>query len=271
MRWASITAAVLTCSCAAGHFQLPRLTAATSTETAIGHVELKHEPGVVSDANQTLIAVRRAAPYLEPWGMLKAPVTINLLASHAELEHVIRRRGYPWLRAWGQYDDILLQTPSSWNGTDAELTELLAHELTHCLMYQRAATPSDWASKPIPLWFREGMASWTSQQSKRWMSLDELQTVYAEGATSDPILHAEDLYQSRSPVVYAAAHHAFTFLLETHGGVSTVSAMLDAMGRGASFPEAFKRTVGIDEATFIASFHRHVVSPGPRGDAKLKP
>ena len=44
----------------------------------------------------------------------------------------------------------------------AALNELLTHELTHCVMYQRAGTDLNWSLKGIPLWFREGMASVTA-------------------------------------------------------------------------------------------------------------
>ena len=48
-----------------------------------------------------------------------------------------------------------------------QVAELLTHELTHCLMYQRSATADSWPYKGIPLWFREGMASVTAHQGYR--------------------------------------------------------------------------------------------------------
>src|SRR6185295_2154512 len=50
----------------------------------------------------------------------------------------------------------------------ADVDELMLHELTHCVMYQRSASAADWSRKRIPLWFREGMASVTASQSYRW-------------------------------------------------------------------------------------------------------
>jgi hypothetical protein len=134
-------------------------------------------------------------------------------------------------------------------------------------MYQRAGSRDDWAKKGIPLWFREGMATWTAEQGYRWMSLEDLARVFEEGPDSNPIVNADALYQSRSPAVYAAAHYAFTFLIARYGA-ERVGALLDTMGKGAQFTDAFQQAIGISEAQFVAEFRRYVVWRGFRGEGK---
>jgi hypothetical protein len=246
---------------------IANLVASRDVATPAGVFSVHFTPG--ADADQTTVAraIERSAPKLARWGALKEPVAIWLLPTHRDLERASRRWGYDWLRAWAQYDDVLLQSPSSWGANDAALSELLAHELTHCLMYQRAGTPEDWPKKDIPLWFREGMATWTAEQSHRWLSLEDLARVYEEGSDADPIALAEALYQSKSAAVYSAAHYAFTFLVRRYGE-GGVERILGAMAAGRLFPDAFRTAIGIDAAAFVAEFRRYVVWRAFRGDGR---
>jgi len=115
-----------------------------------------------------------AAAPLSRWGSFEHPIAIRVYPDHESLEAAVQREGYPWLRAWAFADRIFLQSPRSWNDPSpatvaAELRELLAHELTHALMYQLLGG----APEP-PLWFREGMASVTAGQGHRRPTSDEL-------------------------------------------------------------------------------------------------
>jgi hypothetical protein len=246
---------------------LGTLTSLTKMSTGSGAFSVRYEPGAEGDVAASKRALTHAAPRLSKWGHLHDEVTVELVPTHHDLERAVNRRGYTWLRAWARYDDVLLQSPSTWTSSDADLAELLTHELTHCLMYQRSGKPGDWAHKGIPLWFREGMATWTAEQGYRWMPLEELARVYDEGPQSDPIARSEELYQDRSPAVYAAAHYAFSFLVRRYGP-ERVNALLDAMGGGALFGEAFKKTIGISEGAFVAEFRRYVMWRGFRGGGK---
>ena len=78
---------------------------------------------------------------------------------------------------WSRYDEVFVQAPSTWGlagATPAQVDELLLHELTHSLMYQLASDRLGWSRKQIPLWFREGMASFTADQAYRWVTLEEI-------------------------------------------------------------------------------------------------
>ena len=225
----------------------------------------------VDDTAQTQLvnAIEKALPTVAQWGPLKAPITIYLLPSHEDLESAVGRHGYDWLKAWARYGEIYLQSPRTWSTRatpDAEVIELLTHELTHCAMYQRIGTPETWAQKDVPLWFREGMATWTAGQAYRWPALEELSHFLNE-KRGDPIDSPEDLYQHESDIVYGAAHHAFSFLVMRYG-TAKVQTLLDAMGRGLHFDAAFTEATGVSAKSFTLEFERFVRWRAFRGSGK---
>jgi hypothetical protein len=244
---------------------LSALTKEQRLSTPAGAIKVRSHPeGKPDDASVVAKALEQASTRLAKWGALEQPVDIHLMPSHADLESAVRRYGYDWLRAWAQYDDVLLQAPSTWATNDLDVAELLAHELTHCLMYQRAGTRENWMHKGIPLWFREGMATFTALQGYRWMTLEDLARVYERGAGSDPIADAESMYQSQSAAVYAAAHYAFTFLVDRYGR-EAVERTLANMSKGDPFDVAFEKGVGLHPDRFSAEFRRYIVWRAFRG------
>ena len=252
-------------------------------------IELVSWPEDARAARQVARAVAVALPRTSRWGGLEVPVTITLHPTHAALEAAARRPGYEWLRAWARYGSIELQSPATWGffgASDAQVVELLTHELTHCVMYQRAAAEWTWSWKGIPLWFREGMASVTAGQGAKRGSLEDLWRFYEQGLAADgagdgepgrgaardraargqrpdgdPLADPEPLYQERSHVVYGAAHHAFVFLVERYGE-ARVGETLERMRSGAPFGRAFKESFGISEAEFGADFRRYLLWQG---------
>lgn len=258
---------VLASSCAT---PISALTAQRHLATKIGPITICSAPAAKpDDASAIARALDEASPKLSKWGPLDRPVELYLLPTHFDLEMAVHRWNYGWLRAWAMYDDVLLQTPSTWASSDREVVELVAHELTHCLMYQRSGTPENWAKKGIPLWFREGMATWTAEQGYRWMTLEDLAAVFEEQTTEkhDPIADADELYQRRSGAVYAAAYHAFSFLMRRYGP-EAVDRVMYQMSKGEQFDEAFHRGVGLTAAQFTAEFRRYVVWRAFRGTGK---
>lgn len=201
------------------------------------------------------------------WGELRAPLRVEVLPDHRALEDAVDRKDYPWLRAWARYGEVWVQAPSSWGllgASDAAVKELLVHELTHVVMYQRCAGGDDWRRRHIPIWFREGMASWTARQGYRRPRLAEVEKWLREHPGQDPVGDAESLYQDDDGVVYAAAHHAFAFLVDRYG-VPAIRALLARMyATGETFPEAFGPTIGISLEAFEAEFGRYVRMEGWR-------
>ncbi|HSN89984.1 MAG TPA: hypothetical protein VLS93_02050 [Anaeromyxobacteraceae bacterium] len=243
-----------------------------------------HQPEDADAAEQVTAALRVAVPRASRWGSLSTPVTIAIHPTHDALEAAVRRPGYEWLRAWARHSRIDVQSPRTWRlfgASDADVAEILTHELAHCAMYQQAATEYTWPFKGEPLWFREGLASVTAGQGYRRGSLEDLWRYYAEGGGvgeglpppgadpggagggADPIANPEPLYQRRSYLVYDASHHAFAFLLARYGE-ARVRGVLRRMGEGSHFGEAFQSEIGISEAEFAADFRRYVVWQGWR-------
>ncbi|HVI93234.1 MAG TPA: hypothetical protein VM753_04470 [Anaeromyxobacter sp.] len=242
-------------------------------DVAIGgaHFRLEYLADDAAAARDVARALAEAVARVARWGGLAAEVTVRIQPSHAALERAVGREGYPWLRAWARYRSIDLQSPSSWgpfDGGRARLAELVAHELAHCAMYQRAGDDGTWMYKEIPRWFTEGLASVTAGQERRHGGLGRLYRDYgralaADAPAGDPLDPSEALYQGRSEEVYRAAHHAFAFLLARYGE-ARIRAILDRMSRGERFPAAFRGAIGIGDAEFAADFRRYVVWQGWR-------
>jgi hypothetical protein len=219
-----------------------------------------------------------AGPRLSRWGSFRQGVFVQVFPDHASLEAAIDRRGYPWLRAWAYGDQILLQSPRSWNAAspaalDEELGELLAHELTHSLMYQLmeaedgpAWTPDAPLEEP-PLWFREGMASVTAGQGHRRLSAEDLARWIAQHPGAELLHPSPELYRVEKEAVYGAAHRAFDLLVRLAGD-QPVRDIFRGVRAGARFTDAFKAATGHG----LVEFEREAVRSGfDAGASRLKP
>jgi hypothetical protein len=250
----------LGCACAQ-RVAVPDLTAARDLKTTQGEFKLYYiesDDGAV--ANDVARALEVAMPRLARWGVLRATVKVRIYPNHESLEAAVNRFDYPWLRAWARFDEVFLQSPRTWGllgATRRHLEELLTHEMTHCLMYQRSGEDNTWMHKGIPLWFREGMASWTAEQGYRRPGAQDLWRWLRDHPDSDPVVDADAFYQKESEVVYGAAHRAFEFLVARYGEAK-VRDLLDRMRDGDPFARAFKRAVGIPQRDFESEFLRYV-------------
>lgn len=248
-------------------------------DVAVGSARFRILHGVEDRdaAEQVARALAVALPRVARWGGLAAPVTIAIHPDHGHLERAVRREGYAWLRAWARYGRIDLQSPRTWRllgASDADVAELVTHELAHCVMYQRAGDEHTWPFRGEPLWFREGLASVTADQAYRRGTLEQLRRSWAAqldddaafppagddggAAAGDPIANPEPLYRRHADLVYDAAHHAFAYLLERHGE-ARVRRVLSLMGAGRGFASAFEEAIGTSEPAFAAEFRRHVL------------
>jgi hypothetical protein len=259
-----------------------------SREVTVGGARFRVRwwPGDDRAAERVVRALAVATPRAQRWGPLAQAVTLTIHRDHDALEAAVHRPGYEWLRAWARYQTIDLQSPRSWGFLrvpDRKLEELLAHELTHCVMYQQSGSDLTWMYKEIPRWFSEGIASVTAGQGYRYGGVEELWAHYeaqqpgsgdgVPGRTrgrsdlaalpGDPIVDPDPLYQDHSHLVYGAAHHAAEFLIRRYGE-ERVQRVLDLMGKGRRFPAAFEEAIGIGGAEFAADFRRYVVWQGWR-------
>jgi hypothetical protein len=186
---------------------------------------------------------------LARWGTFRSGVLVRVLQDHAALEAAVDRPGYWWLRAWAFGDHVLLQSPRTWTQRietpQAELDELLAHELTHALMYQLLgdALQSTSRSDEPPLWFREGMASVTAGQGSKRLAPAELARWVSLHPGKDLLNPDAELLRNEKDAVYGAAHRAFERLLAL-GGDQSVRDILRDVRSGARFEDAFAASVG---------------------------
>jgi len=118
--------------------------------------ELRSDGQHPADAARIEAAVKAAHEGLAKWGGVPEPVTIYLVGTHRDLERAVGLSGYDWLRAWTRRDNIIFQAPSTWDASDEALNQLMLHELTHSILFQRSGGATSWLIKNIPLWFREG-------------------------------------------------------------------------------------------------------------------
>ena len=213
------------------------------------------------------------------WGGLTEPVTLYVLPDQRALREAIGHPGYTWVNAWARYDTVHLQSPRSWSflpPRQSDVDRLLLHELSHVMLYQRAGDADTWRHKGIPLWFDEGLASVTAQQAYRWPGLEDLARWYqAHGTQDDPLRPSPELYRQQNALVYGAAHHALSFLVQRYGE-QVVRDLMDRMGEGLRFDEAFEQVIGLSRERFEGEFRRYVELRGfkrgfPRGAPQRAP
>ena len=222
---------------------------------------LQYQPEDIQSARQVREALERAVPAAERWGRILVPVVVTIHPTHQALEAAAHREGFPWLRAWARPASVDLQSPRTWSrgrASDAGMTQILAHELTHCIMYQWAAPDRSGSNRGVPLWFREGMASVTAGQEHRPTSSE---AGWRSKEKGDPLAAPEALLESDSALVYATAHRAFHFLLASYGE-ERIRRLIAGMGDGQEFPEAFHMAVGISVKDFEGDFRRHAPRDG---------
>ncbi len=210
-------------------------------------------------------ALEKAQGPLARWGGLVEPVTIFMVPSHEALERAVGHHGYGWLKAWAQFDSIVVQSPRTWAGhVDSQVDELLLHELTHCALFQHSATATTWTSRKIPLWFREGMATVTANQGYRFPTLEDLATWIREHPQVDVFKDAEALSQTAYEQIYGLAHHAMSFLVKRYGDRAVLATMAE-MKRGADFESAFLAATGLGVEAYQRELLNYVRLRGFRG------
>jgi hypothetical protein len=237
----------------------------THTErVAVGDAvfELRYEAADRDVARQVKRALHRAVPIAERWGRLTAPVVLTIHPTHEALEAAVGREGHGWLRAWARRESLDLQSPRTWDArgtTDDAMAQLLAHELTHCVMYQSMDSEGATADRGIPRWFAEGMASVTAGQRHEDASSRSSGRYTVEAPAGNRPSTTESTYRSRAEAVYATAHRAFRFLIDRHGEES-IRRLLAIMRDGERFPQAFEKAIGLGVRDFEDAFHRHAPS-----------
>jgi len=233
-------------------------------------VEVLYTAPDTGEAQRIRADLFHVGPQVSRWGTFRHGISIRVYPDHDSFEEASNRHGYPWLRAWTFANEVLLQSPRTWNSDpgparDQDVLELLVHELTHALMYQlmEPAEGPVWSVEEPPAWFREGMASVTAGQEHLRLTRDELVRWRAAHPDADPLHPSAELYRSQGNAVYAAAHRAFDLLLAT-SGEEAVRNLLRRVREGAHFADAFQVATGRS----LLEFEREAVRTAFAGAAR---
>ncbi len=212
--------------------------AADPIATPLAGVTLEVERGGEAGAAQVARALPAALDRVGRWGPLPGPVTVRVHGSGGALAAAAGRPGDTWLRGWARKDSVEIVSPTAWTRagpSDAAVTILLAHELTHCLLFQRVGT--GWSRRDVPSWFEEGMASFTAGEQRARPGTATRSGSPGTGASP--------------AAAYDAADRAFHALV-ARDGEAAVRAIVDALARGDGFAPAFRAATGIPLAAFEA-------------------
>jgi hypothetical protein len=222
-------------------------------------VRVEVGPADADVADQVMAALTEAYPKATYWGAFRVEVHVRVYHTHEALEAVLGRRHLDWLRAWATYDAVLLQSPRTWGGEEPEkrLSELLKHELCHVSIYQLVAARESWEKIDLPLWFREGLASWTAGQEYRRGHPRDIGEFLLLNPGADPLLDPDPLLLASQDKVYAAAHWAFDALY-TRWKEKGVRDILAGVARGLDFARAFHGVTGLGPVEFAERWREDV-------------
>ena len=179
------------------------------------------------------------------WGTVAPPMVVRIQPSGEALAAAVGRPGETGLLGWARRGSVDIQSPRAWSRgrpTDEEFGALLAHELTHCLLFQRIGRA--WAQRDVPGWFEEGMACFTA--GERHPSAD------ASALLPGPGTHPFD-----TELAYGTADRAFRYLLARHGDAA-IRSLLDGLAAGRGFPAAFLEVTGTRVEDFEESLRAHL-------------
>lgn len=224
-----------------------------------------HDPADESATLEIVAALPTALARAERWGPLPG-ATIFVHASDESFRQAVGPIERSGLRAWTRYDEVHLRAPRAWGPLGAapgELVEVLGHELTHCVTYQRIGDLASWARRPLPFWFREGMALDVHDPDLDRAMRARLRTFEARRAPpggESALARAQELLPDHADLAYATAHVAFDALVE-RAGRAVVGRILDRVRDDARFDDAFAAEAGLTLAAFDAEVRRAILAP----------
>ena len=176
------------------------------------------------------------------WGEIKSPITVIIYPDHQELERAVRRKGYRWLKGWATETGISLQSPRSWPAfRKKNLFDLMTHELTHVVHFQLAGIKAGRTNNNDPLWFSEGLASYTAGQGYRRYSKTKLLRKLQSNPDFDPMNPAKRYIKDHQKLVYSSAHYLVTYMIETYGE-ERIQEIMQRIGEGDPFKKAYEKT-----------------------------
>ena len=167
-------------------------------------------------------------------------------------------RGYdqslePGLPTWGvafavlEEQRILVDVDKATRAYNS-LEEVVPHELSHLLLFQRVPRVR------FPIWFLEGLAQW---QAREWSMVDGWQLATSVWNGTAPRLrdmtYSYPAEESRAQGAYRVSYAAFTELFSA-GGFERLPAFLSEVDRQRSFDTAFLDFWGFSLSDYGAYF-----------------
>ena len=147
-------------------------------------------------------------------------------------------RGTPaWIVgvAHGPSETVLLFPSRTPRYPHDSLPAVLHHEIAHVLIHRKAS------GQPVPRWFNEGLAT---VAERAWSFEDRRVLAWALTADTPFRMHEIDSLFRQGPDASARAYAlGFAFvrkIVERHG-IDAPAAILDQLGQGTSFDDAFER------------------------------
>jgi tetratricopeptide (TPR) repeat protein len=126
------------------------------------------------------------------------------------------------------------------------LEQVLTHEFTHALVQSVA-------SRGVPSWLNEGLAVFFEPSDLRWA-----QAAVQKAPTLIPLtqLHGEfhRLPAERVPLAYAESALAVQAIMK-RGGAYSLTLLLQDLGAGHAFADAFERRMSLSYTDFQAAWH----------------
>jgi len=131
------------------------------------------DPALTFNLNEATALLQQSEFYNSK---LQLEICLNDGSTYPKLMQALRGQAF----AWGFYNKVILQGTINYKNNYVELndyqwnlTQLLAHEMTHCLQFYQLGF---WKSKPmanIPNWKWEGYAEYVSRQSPEQKDLSK--------------------------------------------------------------------------------------------------
>jgi hypothetical protein len=227
-------------------------------------IVVRYEPGEERAGRDVLAAAPDAVRRARRWGPLAA-ATFVVHGSEESFRAAVGETGRTALRAWTRYDVVHLRSPRAWGplgASEGELAEILAHELVHCVTDQRLGDREAWSRRPLPFWFREGMAMDVADPELDRAIRARLRTFEARRVPppgESALARAEQLLSEHPDLAYATAFVAFGVLVDG-AGEQSVGLILDRVRAGTSFADAFAAEVGRPLGAFDADVRRAILA-----------
>jgi len=139
------------------------------------------------------------------------------------------------------------------NKNDDNLRRLLFHEYTHAVV--RRITDGN-----CPIWLNEGLAEIMQERSGAsrdpWIKIEELKREQIPTLTSltQPFLNLD---QNSAKIAYVESYYATQFLIQSYG-LGGVRQLLQELGKGTEWKQAFQKTFGTEFSTFEERFYTYL-------------